>query len=129
MDRQQVAEWVAAYERAWRTPGTETLGSIFTESARYLQEPYAEPVLGLADIAEMWEAERDGPAENFELTGKIVAVDGDTAVVRVEVSYGPPINQEYRDLWIIRFAEDGRCEAFEEWPFAPRHPPTSADGG
>ena len=56
-----------------------------------------------------------------------LAVDGDTAVVRVEVSYGPPINQEYRDLWIIRFAEDGRCEAFEEWPFAPRSP--AGDGG
>jgi ketosteroid isomerase-like protein len=130
MDRQQVANWVAAYERAWRTPGTDTLGSIFTESASYLQAPYAEPVQGLTAIAEMWEAERDGPAEIFDLTSSIVAVDGDTAVVRAEVSYGPPTNQDFRDLWIIRFAEDGRCYAFEEWPFAPRKPATAAaDGG
>jgi hypothetical protein len=50
---------------------------------------------------------------------RIIAVDGDTAVVRVEVFYGEPIDQEYRDLWIIRFADDGRCHSFEEWPFWP----------
>lgn len=130
MDRQQVVGWVAAYERAWRTPGTDTLGSIFTESASYLRAPYAEPVRGLAAIAEMWEEERDGPAEIFELTSSIVAVEGDTAVVRAEVSYGPPTNQDFRDLWILRFAEDGRCYEFEEWPFAPPKPATAAaDGG
>lgn len=130
MDRQQVVDWVAAYERAWRTPGTDTLGSIFTESASYLRAPYAKPVRGLAAIAEMWEEERDGPAEIFELTSSIVAVEGDTAVVRAEVSYGPPTNQDFRDLWILRFAEDGRCYEFEEWPFAPPKPATAAaDGG
>jgi hypothetical protein len=126
MDRQQVTNWVAAYERAWRTPGTRTLGSIFTESANYLQSPYAEPIVGLAAIAEMWEAEREQPTEIFDLTSSIVAVDGDTAVVRVDVSYRSPTSQEFRDLWIIRFAEDGRCFAFEEWPFAPREPATAA---
>lgn len=120
MDSQQVTNWVAAYERAWRTPGTRPLGSIFTDSASYLQSPYAEPIVGLAAIAEMWEAEREQPTEIFDLTSSIVAVDGDTAVVRVDVSYRAPTSQEFRDLWIIRFAEDGRCSAFEEWPFAPR---------
>ena len=26
----------------------------------------------------------------------------------------------WRDLWVIRFDDDGRCVAFEGWPFAPR---------
>jgi hypothetical protein len=53
------------------------------------------------------------------MTSEIVAVDGDTAVARIEVWYGDPVADEYRDLWIMRFAADGRCRAFEEWPFAP----------
>ena len=49
--------------------------------------PYEEPVRGLPAIAELWEAERDGPDEPFAMLHEIVAVDGDTAVVRVEVRY------------------------------------------
>ncbi|WP_326559002.1 YybH family protein [Micromonospora sp. NBC_01796] len=119
MDRERVTEWVAAYERAWRTPGTDPLATIFTADASYLQGPYRQPVLGLPAIARMWEAEREGPDEAFRMTSEVVAVDGDTAVVRAEVHYGEPTNQEFRDLWILRFADDGRCRAFEEWPFWP----------
>lgn len=56
------------------------------------------------------------------MTSEVVAVEGDTAVVRVEVHYGDRAGQEYRDLWIMRFAEDGRCSSFEEWPFWPGQP-------
>lgn len=119
MDRQQVADWVAQYERLWRTPGTDALAEIFTPDASYRQGPFRDPVVGLAAIRRMWEAERDGPQEAFEMTSDVLAVETDTAVVRVHVRYSPPRSQEWLDLWVIRYAEDGRCRAFEEWPFAP----------
>jgi SnoaL-like protein len=123
-----VAGWVAAYERAWRAPGTGALAEIFTGDATYRQGPYDEPVTGLPAIARMWEAERDGPDEVFRMTSDVIAVDGDTAVVRVEVSYGEPVWQEYRDLWVLRFASDGRCSWFEEWPFWPEQPHMATGG-
>jgi ketosteroid isomerase-like protein len=119
MDAADVTAWLARYEKAWRSPGTGPLADLFTQDATYSLEPYAEPVTGRPAIAAMWEAERDGPAEVFGMTSQIVAVDGEVAVVRVEVKYGDPVHQEFRDLWIIRFAADGRCVAFEEWPFSP----------
>jgi ketosteroid isomerase-like protein len=122
MSRDGVAAWVAAYERAWRSAGTEALTELFTPDATYQQGPYDEPVTGLPALARMWEAERAGPAEVFRMTSEVVAVDGDTAVVRVEVWYGDPVLQEFRDLWVIRFAADGRCAAFEEWWFSPTRP-------
>ena len=122
MNRAQVTDWVAAYEHAWRAPGTGALGGIFTPDATYWQGPYEEPVVGLPAIGGMWETERDGPSEVFRMTSDVIAVDGDTAVVRVEVSYGDPVHQEYRDLWVLRFAADGRCAWFEEWPFWPDQP-------
>jgi ketosteroid isomerase-like protein len=114
-----VTRWVTAYEAAWRAAGTDALGDIFAIDATYLQGPYEEPVTGLPAIERMWEAERDGPDEAFQMTSDIVAVDGDTAVVRVEVRYGDPVTQEWQDLWLIRFDAGGRCAAFEEWPIAP----------
>jgi ketosteroid isomerase-like protein len=119
MDRAGVAAWVAAYERAWRARGTDAALGLFTPDATYSQGPYREPVVGAAAIADMWDAERDGPDEVFRMSSEIVAVDGDTAVVRVEVLYGDPVDKQFRDLWVIRFAPDGRCRAFEEWWFEP----------
>lgn len=114
--------WALAYERAWRTAGVEHLRELFSEDAVYRMSPYAEPATGLAEIAALWERERQGPDEAFEMRHQVVAVEGDVAVVRVEVTYGEPRRAEYRDLWILRLDAEGRCRDFEEWPFWPGRP-------
>ena len=111
-----------AYERAWRTAGTELLTQLFTDDASYAAGPYEPPRTGRHEIAEFWEAERDGPDDVFELAWSPVAIEGDTAVVRAEVRYGDPPGGQYRDLWVIRLGEDGRCSWFEEWPYWPGEP-------
>jgi ketosteroid isomerase-like protein len=125
MNRSEVEQWVSGYERAWRTAGTDELGDLFWPDAIYLPSPWREPVEGLTAIADFWEDEREGPSESFTMTHEILAVEGTTAVVRVSVDYDrgevTPA-QRWRDLWVIRFGDDRRCVAFEEWPFAPGQP-------
>jgi hypothetical protein len=122
IDRDQVAAWVAAYERLWRDQAVDRLGEIFTVDARYWYDPYQDPLVGLAAIREFWNED-----EAFTVTSEIVAVEGDTGVVRLEVRYGDPVRNEYRDLWVIRFAADGRCWHFEEWPFWPEKGHSASD--
>ena len=50
MKREHVRDWVTAYERVWRAPGTGGLAEIFTAGARYQQGPYDEPVIGRAPM-------------------------------------------------------------------------------
>jgi uncharacterized protein (TIGR02246 family) len=128
MDRAQLTDWIAGYERAWRTPGTDALAELFDEDAVYSTAPYENPHRGLDAIGEMWEAERSGPEEEFEMSSEVVAVEGDTGVVRVTVHYLAPEDnegrrnrqrREYRDLWIVRLNQAGLCSHFEEWPFWP----------
>jgi ketosteroid isomerase-like protein len=126
-DRSVVRQWLADYEAAWRAPGTGRLAGLFTSDATYLQSPYEQPVTGLDAIGRMWEETRAGPDEVFTLATDIVAVDGLTAVVRAEVCYAGPPRQEYRDLWVIRLAEDGHCRWFEEWPYWPGRGYTARD--
>jgi SnoaL-like domain len=126
--RAEVAAWVDGYERAWRTAGTAGLAELFSADVSYSQGPYREPVVGLPALARVWEAERDGPDEAFRMAADVVAVDGDTAVVRVEVWYEQPV-REYRDLWVLRFDAEGRCRVFEEWPFWPDQPITGGPPG
>jgi hypothetical protein len=120
VDHSDVERWLESYERAWRAPGTEALAELFSPAATYSPSPWARAVEGLADIARFWEDERTGPDEQFAMTHEVVAVDGSTAVVRVSVDYAT--ESRWRDLWVIRFDADGRCSAFEEWPFAPGQP-------
>jgi ketosteroid isomerase-like protein len=126
-DRATVRRWLAAYEAAWRAPGTRGLAEIFTGDASYLQSPYQEPVVGLDAIRRMWDDERESPDEVFTIATDILAVDGPTVVVRAEVRYGDPLRQEYRDLWIMQLGDDGRCNRFEEWPYWPEQPRAGRD--
>jgi hypothetical protein len=123
--RADVDAWLAGYERAWRAPWTSELHRLFSADASYLTAPFDPPIIGAAAIADFWEREREGPDEQFTMTSEIVAVDGHTAVARVEVKYAAPPATHYRDLWVMRFDSLGRCRAFEEWPFWPDRPHTA----
>jgi hypothetical protein len=129
MDRVQLIDWIERYERAWRTPGTDVLGDLFAEDATYSTGPYENPHRGLPAIARMWEAERIGPDEEFEMSAEVIAVEGDTGVARIEVQYGAPKGKAYRDLWIVRLDESGLCSHFEEWPFWPPDQPGAPAAG
>jgi ketosteroid isomerase-like protein len=118
-DRASVQRWVDAYQAAWRTAGTDGLATLFSDDATYLHSPYAEPVVGIARIRAMWDEDRDGPDEVFTISTDILAVDGDTAIVRALVRYGDPLRQEYTDLWVLRMNERAQCTRFEEWPLWP----------
>jgi hypothetical protein len=128
LDRAQLTDWLAGYERAWRSPGTDALAELFTEEASYSTAPYEASHQGLDAIGLMWDAERFGPDEAFEMVSEILAVERDTGVVRVTVLYEEAEQKErrlhrqqkeYRDLWVVRLDEAGLCFHFEEWPFWP----------
>jgi ketosteroid isomerase-like protein len=118
VNRRALSDWVDAYEQAWRDPGVDALDALFTEDATYRTAPFEPPFVGLPAIREMWEAGRS-PGESFSMASEILAVEGEVGVVRVEVRYERPREQAYRDLWVVRLVDDGRCASFEEWPFWP----------
>jgi hypothetical protein len=117
--RKQIADWLDAYEHAWRSEGTDALDGLFSSEASYSTAPYEKSHVGLSAIKEMWEAERSSHEEIFTMHTEIVAVEADTAVVRVATHYEDPHQQEYRDIWIVRLNEASRCVHFEEWPYWP----------
>jgi hypothetical protein len=114
--------WVEAYERAWRAEDTEAVEQLFTAHAHYRASPYEESRVGHDAIKEFW---LDDAGEVFTVTAWPVAVEAMEAAVRVDVRYGDPVRQEYRDLWLLRFAADGRVADFEEWAYWPGKPYTA----
>jgi len=123
MTRDEVMQWVRGYEEGWRSEDRSAVERLFTEDAQYLRSPYASPLTGHAEIRDFW-VDDDEDGSVFTMVAEPVAVDGSTAVVRVEVRYGEPVTQEYRDLWVLRFVADGRVQHFEEWAYWPEKPYT-----
>jgi hypothetical protein len=124
MDRNQVMRWVDGYIAAWRDEDLGGVERLFTEDAQYRASPYEECEVGHQAIKAFW---LDDAGEVFIAVAEPFAVDGQQAVVRVEVRYGEPVRQEYQDLWLLKFADDGRVCDFEEWAYWPGKPYTASE--
>jgi hypothetical protein len=109
MDAEHVMGWVAGYELAWRDGDLAAVERLFTDDAHYRPSPYEEAEVGHGAIKALW---LDDDDQVFTVHAQPVAVEGRNAVVRLDVCYVDPIHQQYRDLWVLRFADDGRVEDF-----------------
>jgi hypothetical protein len=119
MDHETVLAWVSGYEQAWRDEDLSAVERLFTPDAHYRVSPYADPLVGHDAIRSIWLSDE---GEAFSCRADVVAVEGQQAVVRLLVRYGEPVRQEYLDLWLLRFAGDGRVSDFEEWAYWPDKP-------
>jgi ketosteroid isomerase-like protein len=109
-------DWVRRYERAWATNDPDDVRSLFTPDAEYRFHPWDEPAVGQDAIVEQWLDAQDS-ADDHTFTWSVVAVEGPTAVVQGRTTYTD--GDVYLNLWVIRFADDGRAASFTEWYMEP----------
>lgn len=117
VDHGDVSRWLAAYIEAWRRNDREQVMALFTADAEYRYEPYEEPLVGAAAIADSWADDPDEP-DSWEARYAPVAVDGDTAVAVGTSRYRATAEQPartYHNCFVLRFAADGRCRELTEW--------------
>ncbi|MBX3098018.1 MAG: nuclear transport factor 2 family protein [Salinibacterium sp.] len=113
-----VATWVALYRKAWESNLPDDIRAPFTEDAVYRGHPSDAGWAGHEAIVSGWLASQDAPGTTtFEWHP--VAIDGDTAVVRCVTVYPEGAKGgTYDNLWVIRFAEDGRATEYTDWYIA-----------
>jgi uncharacterized protein (TIGR02246 family) len=121
MDRMGVERWIESYRRAWETDDASDVASLFTDDATYKPYPWPRERVGWQgrdEIVEKWIGRGDSKI-GWRFEHEILAVEGDTAVVEGWTSYdrgeGEPWDEAYANVWVIRFAEDGRARQFIEW--------------
>ena len=121
MDRMGVERWIESYRRAWETDDASDVASLFTDDATYKPYPWPRECVGWQgrdEIVEQWIGRGDSKI-GWRFEHEILAVEGDTAVVEGWTSYdrgeGEPWDEAYANVWVIRFAEDGRARQFIEW--------------
>jgi ketosteroid isomerase-like protein len=116
-DSTTVSTWIDGYRRAWDSNAPDDIRALFTEDATYLDAPFDDPRVGHDAIVAGWIEGQDQPGD-YTFTWSAAGLDGDTAFVEGETIYAD--GRRYANLWVIRFAADGRATSFTEWYM--RHP-------
>ena len=124
MERSLVVDWLKAYMHAWETYSPEAIGDLFTDDATYSYHPFDDPVVGRTAIVESWLKDQDAPG-TFAADYRPIAIDGNVAVVNGRSSYFKDssrreLTKEWDNIFVIQFANDGRCSSFREWYVARR---------
>jgi hypothetical protein len=110
------SDWLAGYEKAWRSKNPDDVRALFTDEAEYWFRPNdPAPVKGVEAIVDAWL--EDEPTEPVWEMGVLIE-DAGLAILRGWVDY--PGHQKYTNLWEVHFAADGRAFRFVEWFMVPR---------
>lgn len=118
-DSTTITTWMNGYLRAWDSNDPADIAALFTDDAQYLTAPYETPRVGTDAIVSAWIADGDQPGD-YSFSWNELGHDGDVAFVEGDTTYAD--GRRYANLWVIRFAPDGRASSFTEWYM--RHPQT-----
>jgi ketosteroid isomerase-like protein len=118
MDVATVSDWLAGYIEVWKAGDHQGIARLFTADAQYHPDPFTTPRCGHKEIAEYWKETGDDP-DAFEAAYKPLIVAGDIAVThgfsRYFTADRSRVDKEYANVFVLRFASDGRCSEYREW--------------
>lgn len=106
------------YLDAWRTNDPDSVRALFAPDATYRSGVRdVVPVRGVNDIVAHWLEERDEPGI-WSYKGAVDVQTERAAVIRGVTTYTEgPKSGIYVNVWLVRFAADGRASEFQDWWF------------
>jgi beta-glucosidase len=108
-----VEEWMDGYIAAWSSNDPDEIAGLFTSDAVYDPQTADGELHGHEEIIGWWRGIGDTP-DNWEFEWWPIVDTDEVAVIAATTRYfDPPAS--YRNLFVIRFDEDGRCRDFTEW--------------
>ena len=119
---ERVTTWVDGYRRAWLSNDPEEIRALFTDDAVYERRPNdPKPDRGIDAIVESWLDGADSPGET-SWEWHPLAEEADLATIQGKTVYFANETTPrtiYDNLWVLRFARDGRVNHFTEWYMEP----------
>jgi len=101
------------YVLAWSSNDPDHIRALFTEEAVYDPQTADGEWHGVDEIVANWQ-EIDDSEDNWDFEWLPLVETDELAIVTGRTHYFEP-PASYRNLFVIRFGEDGRCYDFTEW--------------
>ena len=117
--RERVQRWLEAYVTAWRTYDPVLIAALWTDDAVW-HRPFSIRATGSAEITAEWLRDRDEYGfSDFDAHYEPIAMDAGLVVVHGRTVFYADgtrdVDTAFDNLWLLRFADDGRCSEFHEW--------------
>jgi hypothetical protein len=110
---ERVERWMDGYVLAWSTNDADHIAALFSRDAVYDPQTAEGELLGTDEIVAWWQGIADDP-DNWEFDWLPVVETDEVAVVGGRTRYlDPPAS--YRNLFVIKWGDDGACSDFTEW--------------
>lgn len=116
LTRDEFAAWLGRYIEAWRSRDPEQIGDLFSEDCSYSFQGGHTAVSGREAIVEAWLGEEE--TGSWEAHYEPLAVEDEVHVSIGWTRYfdeGGTPRDEYSNIFVCRFDEDGRCRSYSEW--------------
>jgi hypothetical protein len=119
MNRPELQAWLDRYVDAWRANEREPIEALFTEDVVYRWRPYdSYPAAhGIDAVVEGWLGDTLDEPDSWDAHYEPYAIEDDRAVAVGVSRYhatGDEPERTYRNVFLMRFAPDGRCREFTE---------------
>ena len=128
-DRASVQAWLDAYVHAWQTYDPAEIADLWTDDSVWYT-PFGIRARGREAITAEWLAEEHlDKGGAYDAHYAPIAIENGIVVTHGRTHFFDPATGatriDYDNIWVLRFAPDGRCSEFHEWYAAP--PDTPAD--
>ncbi len=110
---ERLDDWMEAYIEAWGSNDDHDIAALFAPDAVYDPQTAHGEQHGLDEIIAWWQEVGDEP-DNWDFEWLPLVETEDMAVITGITRYEEPA-ASYRNLFVIRFDEEGRCTDFTEW--------------
>lgn len=117
LTRDQFAAWLDRYIAAWRSGDPEAIGDLFSEDVVYSQNGGQTSISGREAVVADWleavstsDAEWEASYEPLAIEDQVHVAVGSTRDILAD-----GVREDYSNIFVIRFDEDGRCCDLREW--------------
>ena len=110
--------WLRKYGDAWEKGDPAATETLFTNDARYYENPFDDPITGLDEIAKYWKDNALLDQKEINFSYEALAVHNNVGVAHwranfIRLSSGKRVTLD--GIFKIVFSNDGKCQIFREW--------------
>ena len=115
LTRDEFAAWLVRYVEAWRSGEPGVIGALFSEDCVYSYRAGDAVVVGRDAIVQAWlDEEEEG---SWEASYEPLAIEDQVHVAVGSTRYlrEGGVREEFSNIFVCRFDDDGRCCELREW--------------
>jgi ketosteroid isomerase-like protein len=117
LTRDQFAAWLTRYIEAWRSGDRSDIGDLFSEDVSYSQNGGQTSIAGREAVVIDWLEESYQPDASWEAYYEPLTIEEEIHVAVGSTRYlrENDVREEFSNIFVCRFDDDGRCRELREW--------------